>query len=185
MHCKNLFFIDWPHQNVLTLCICIFLPRQLEGRKYDIRTLRRSCRAEWVYSDKIAPKHLWLSLKFCLTIFMTFIKIFRDDMLILPDTFQKQNKHVYWKIASILVKIWWLNCYLSFFLKKINVIKANYIFNKNNAVELRFLYALIRTYSHLDDVKDFPHLIGQTHLTAFICLVQTTFYVDYTVFDTE
>ena len=50
------------------------------------------------------------------------------------------------------------------FFKKINIIKANYILNKDNAIELRFLYALIRTYSYLHDVKDFPRSIGHTHL---------------------
>ena len=119
---------------------------------------------------------------------MTFIKIFRDDMLGDADPPRYVSKA---KQTCILKNSFYLSedlvaeLLLIIFFKKINVIKANYILNKNNAVELRFLYALIRTYSHLDDVKDFPHSIGQTHLTAFICLVETTFYVDYTVFDTE
>ena len=47
---------------------------------------------------------------------------------------------------------------------------------KNDAIEMRFLYALIRTYWHLRVVKRFSYLKGYTYLKAIIRLVETTSY---------
>ena len=99
---SNAFVFDWLISSKCSYSLHLHLPSTPAGmRKHDNRFLRRPFRADWVYSDKIVPKHLWLSLKFFLIIFMTFIKIFQNDMLkIKAASYIKQKGHFFFEGAN-------------------------------------------------------------------------------------